>query len=100
MEEVFKKHNPNYPFDYQFTGELFNRKFANLNLITRVAGIFAGLAIAITCLGLLGLAAFTAEQRTKELGIRKVMGASVSNLVLLISKDFTRLVVIAFVLAT
>jgi len=100
VEEVFKKHNPNYPFDYQFTGELFNRKFANLNLITRVAGIFAGLAIAITCLGLLGLAAFTAEQRTKELGIRKVMGASVSNLVLLISKDFTRLVVIAFVLAT
>lgn len=100
VEEVFKKHNPNYPFDYQFTDELFNRKFANLNLISRVAAIFAGLAIAITCLGLLGLAAFTAEQRTKELGIRKVMGASVSNLVLLISKDFTRLVLIAFVLAT
>jgi putative ABC transport system permease protein len=100
VEEVFKKHNPNYPFEYQFTDELFNRKFANLNLITRVAGIFAGLAIAITCLGLLGLAAFTAEQRTKEMGIRKVLGASVSGLVLLIAKDFTRLVLIAFVFAT
>lgn len=99
VEEVFKKHNPNYPFEYQFTDELFNRKFANLNLITRVAGIFAGLAIAITCLGLLGLAAFTAEQRTKEMGIRKVLGASISGLVLLISKDFARLVLVAFVFA-
>ncbi|MBX2900035.1 MAG: ABC transporter permease [Cyclobacteriaceae bacterium] len=99
VEAVFKKLNPNYPFEYQFTDELFNRKFANINLISNVAGIFAGLAIAITCLGLLGLAAFTAEQRTKELGIRKVLGASVSGLVLLISKDFTRLVVLAFVIA-
>jgi putative ABC transport system permease protein len=78
---------------------VFNRKFANINLISRVAGIFAVLAIAITCLGLLGLAAFTAEQRTKELGIRKVMGASVASLVMLISKDFTKLVLIAFALA-
>lgn len=99
VESVFKKHNPNYPFEYQFTDEVFNRKFSGINLISRVAGIFAGLAIAITCLGLLGLAAFTAEQRTKELGIRKVMGASVSSLVLLISKDFTRLVLIGFALA-
>jgi putative ABC transport system permease protein len=99
VESVFKKHNPNYPFEYQFTDDLFNRKFANINLISRVAGIFAGLAIAITCLGLLGLAAFTAEQRTKELGIRKVMGASVASLVMLISKDFTRLVLLGFVLA-
>jgi putative ABC transport system permease protein len=99
VESVFKKHNPNYPFEYQFTDDLFNRKFSNINLISRVAGIFAGLAIAITCLGLLGLAAFTAEQRTKELGIRKVMGASVSSLVMLISKDFTRLVLFAFAIA-
>jgi predicted permease len=100
VESVFKKHNPNYPFEYQFTDEIFIRKFSNLNLIGRVAGIFAGLAITITCLGLLGLAAFTAEQRTKELGIRKVMGASVTGLVLLISKDFTRLVLIGFVIAS
>ncbi|MCW5911740.1 MAG: ABC transporter permease [Cyclobacteriaceae bacterium] len=99
VESVFKKHNPNYPFEYQFTDDVFNRKFASINLISRIAGIFAALAIAITCLGLLGLAAFTAEQRTKELGIRKVLGASVSGLVLLISKDFTRLVLVAFVLA-
>ena len=99
VETVFKKHNPSYPFEYQFTDELFNKKFSNMNLISRVAGVFAGLAIAITCLGLLGLAAFTAEQRTKELGIRKVMGATVSSLVLLISKDFTKLVLIAFVLS-
>jgi ABC-type antimicrobial peptide transport system permease subunit len=99
VESVFKKHNPNYPFEYQFTDDVFNRKFTNINLISRVAGIFAGLAIAITCLGLLGLAAFTAEQRTKELGIRKVMGASVASLVMLISKDFTKLVVLAFVIS-
>lgn len=99
VEAVFKKHNPNYPFEYQFTDDVFNRKFANINLISRLAGIFGGLAIAITCLGLLGLAAFTAEQRTKELGIRKVMGASVTSLVMLISKDFTKLVLIAFAIA-
>jgi putative ABC transport system permease protein len=99
VESVFKKHNPNYPFEYQFTDDVFNRKFSGINLISRVAGIFAGLAIAITCLGLLGLASFTAEQRTKELGIRKVMGASVINLVLLISKDFTRLVLVAFLIS-
>jgi putative ABC transport system permease protein len=99
VESVFKKHNANYPFEYQFTDDVFNRKFSGINLISRVAGIFAGLAIAITCLGLLGLASFTAEQRTKELGIRKVMGASVINLVLLISKDFTRLVLVAFLIA-
>jgi predicted permease len=99
VESIFKKHNPTYPFEYNFTDEVFARKFANIDLISRIASIFAGLAIAITCLGLLGLAAFTAEQRTKELGIRKVMGATVSSLVMLISKDFTRLVLIAFVLA-
>jgi putative ABC transport system permease protein len=99
VESVFKKHNPNYPFEYQFTDDVFNQKFSGINLISRVAGIFAGLAISITCLGLLGLAAFTAEQRTKELGIRKVMGATVSGLVLLISKDFTRLVLVGFALA-
>jgi putative ABC transport system permease protein len=100
VESVFKKHNPNYPFEYRFTDELFDRKFSSINLISRVAGIFAVLAIAITCLGLLGLAAFTAEQRTKELGIRKVMGATVGSLVLLISKDFTKLVLIGFVIAS
>ncbi|MCZ8070735.1 MAG: ABC transporter permease [Bacteroidota bacterium] len=99
VEAVFKKLNPNYPFQYRFTDVDFEKKFSSINLISRLAGIFAGLAIFITCLGLFGLAAFTAEQRTKEVGIRKVMGASVSSLVLLISKDFSRLVIFAFLIS-
>jgi ABC-type antimicrobial peptide transport system permease subunit len=97
VEQVFKKLNPNYPFEYRFADTDFEKKFSTINLISRLAGWFASLAIAITCLGLFGLAAFTAEQRTKEIGIRKVMGASVSSLVALISKDFSRLVIFAFV---
>ncbi len=100
VESVFKKLNPNYPFQYRFTDIDFQKKFTDINLISRLAGVFAGLAILITSLGLFGLAAFTAEQRTKELGIRKVMGATVSNLVLLISKDFSKLVIIAFAIAS
>lgn len=99
VESVFKKLNPNYPFQYRFTDVDFQKKFTDINLISRLAGIFAALAILITSLGLFGLAAFTAEQRTKEVGIRKVMGASVSSLVMLISKDFSRLVIIAFAIA-
>jgi putative ABC transport system permease protein len=99
VESVFKKLNPNYPFEYRFTDTDFEKKFASVNLISRLAAIFASLAILITCLGLLGLAAFTAEQRTKEVGIRKVLGASVSSLVFLISKDFSRLVLFAFALS-
>ncbi|MFM8914477.1 MAG: ABC transporter permease, partial [Flammeovirgaceae bacterium] len=99
IEGVFKKLNPSYPFQYHFTDVDFEKKFSSINLISRLAGIFATLAIFITCLGLFGLAAFTAEQRTKEVGIRKVMGASVSSLVLLISKDFSRLVIFAFLIS-
>lgn len=99
VESVFKKINPNYPFQYRFADVDFQKKFSIINLISRLAGIFAGLAIFITCLGLFGLAAFTAEQRTKEVGIRKVMGASVSSLVLLISKDFSRLVIFGFLIS-
>lgn len=99
VEQVFKKLNPNYPFEYRFTDRDFEKKFSSINMISRLAGIFALLAILITCLGLLGLAAFTAEQRTKEIGIRKVMGASVGSLVMLISKDFSKLVMIAFVIS-
>ncbi|HEY3429729.1 MAG TPA: FtsX-like permease family protein, partial [Cyclobacteriaceae bacterium] len=96
IEKIFKKHNPNYPFEYRFVNADFDKKFSTINLISRLAAIFAGLAIVITCLGLLGLAAFTAEQRTKEVGIRKVLGASISSIVVLISKDFSKLVFIAF----
>jgi len=99
VETVFKKLNPTYPFEFRFADADFERKFATINLISRLATIFASLAIIITCLGLFGLAAFTAEQRTKEVGIRKVMGASVSSLVLLISKDFSRLVIFGFLVS-
>ncbi|NBW34904.1 MAG: ABC transporter permease [Cytophagia bacterium] len=99
VESVFKKYNPAYPFSYRFADTEFDTKFANINLISRLGSSFSALAILITCLGLFGLAAFTAEQRTKEIGIRKVMGASVKSLVLLINKDFSRLVVVSFLIA-
>jgi putative ABC transport system permease protein len=99
VEDIFKKYNPAYPFEYQFVDVEFEKKYAAINMVSSVAGVFTMLAIFITGLGLFGLAAFTAEQRTKEVGIRKVLGASVSNLVLLITKEFTVLVCIAFVFA-
>ncbi len=99
VEEVFKKYNPAYPFEYQFVDEQFNKKYTTINLISTLANLFAALAIIITGMGLFGLAAFTAEQRTKEIGIRKVMGASVPGLVALISKEFSFLVLISFVLS-
>jgi len=99
VEQVFQKLNPNYPFEYRFADTDFERKFNTINLTSRLAGLFASLAIAITCLGLFGLAAFTAEQRTKEIGIRKVLGASVASLVTMISKDFSRLVIFAFLIS-
>jgi putative ABC transport system permease protein len=99
VETIFKKIGPSYPFEYRFADVAFDKKFSTISLISRLATLFAFLAIFITCLGLFGLAAFTAEQRTKEIGIRKVMGATVSNLVLLITKDFSRLVILSFVIS-
>ncbi|MEM7548743.1 MAG: ABC transporter permease [Bacteroidota bacterium] len=99
IEKVMLKHNPGYPFEYQFIDEEFDKKYTSISLIGKLANLFAFLAILITGLGIFGLAAFTAEQRTKEVGVRKVLGASVTNIMLLISKDFARLVVFAFVIA-
>ncbi len=99
VESILKKYNPAYPFDYQFMDEEFEKKFKTIELTQDLANIYAILTILITGLGIFGLAAYTAEQRTKEIGIRKVMGASVSHLISLISKDFTKLVIIAFVIA-
>jgi ABC-type antimicrobial peptide transport system permease subunit len=97
---VFKKYNPAYPFDYKFVDEEFNKKFLTEEMISRITNIFAGLAIFICCIGLAGLASFTIEKRIREIGIRKVMGATLQQLLLLISKDFLKLVLIAFVIAT
>jgi len=95
VESVFKRLNPSSPFDFRFTNEDYNRKFNNEQRVGTLSSIFAGLAILISCLGLFGLASFIAEQRTKEIGIRKVLGASVVNLWGLLSKDFVRLIFIS-----
>jgi putative ABC transport system permease protein len=87
------------PFSYAFLDERFNQTYQAEQKIGRILGIFAGLTIFVACLGLFGLATFTAEQRTKEIGIRKVLGASVTNIVGLLSKDFLKLVLLANLLA-
>jgi predicted permease len=99
MEGVLKKYNPGYPFTYSFVDEQFNRKFQSETLISNLSRIFAFLAILISCLGLFGLAAYTAERRTKEIGIRKVLGASTGGITRLLSKEFLRLVIIACIIA-
>ncbi|MEP3389655.1 MAG: ABC transporter permease [Reichenbachiella sp.] len=99
VEAIFDRYNPAYPFDYQFADVEFQRKFDTINMTQRLATIFSLLAIFITGLGLFGLASFTAEQRTKEIGIRKVLGASITGLIALMSKDFSKLVLIGFVLS-
>ena len=97
---VFKKQIPSAPFEYRFADAEFGKKFLAEERIGQLATFFAGLAIFISCLGLFGLTSFTAEQRTKEIGIRKVLGASVGSLWRLLSKDFVVLVIIALLIAT
>ena len=99
IEAVYKKHIASFPFEYQFVDEQFGRKFATEELIGKLTNIFSGLGIFICCIGLAGLASFTIEKRFREIGIRKVLGATVSQLLLLISKEFLKLVLIAFVVA-
>ena len=99
IETVFKKYNPGAPFDYRFTDEEYAKKFSDEQRIGNLATFFAILAIFISCLGLFGLASFIAEQRTKEIGVRKVLGASVFNLWQMLSKDFAWLVAISCLIA-
>jgi predicted permease len=99
VEGIFRKHNPTYPFEYSFVDDDFNKKFASIEMIGTLTNLFAFLALFITGLGLYGLAAFTAEQRTKEIGIRKVMGASTLSIVRLLSRDFANLVFFGFIIA-
>ena len=99
IETVFKKYNPAFPFEYQFVNQEFGKKFSGEELIGKLTNIFAGLAIFICCLGLAGLASFTIEKRIREIGIRKVLGATIEQLLMLISKEFLKLVLIAFVIA-
>ncbi len=94
-----KKFNPQFPFDYQFVEEMHARKFQTHQRTATLTAIFSGLAIFISCLGLFGLAAFISEQRGKEISVRKVLGASSLGLMLLLSNQFVRLVLISVVLA-
>lgn len=98
LEKEWKKLAPDYPFSYQFVDETIERQYRAEQNTGVLIGAFAVLAIIIACLGLLGLTAFMTEQRKKEIGVRKVLGASVSGIILLLSKDFSRLVLIAFVI--
>ena len=99
IEKVFLSHNPAIPFVAEFVDEEFSKKFGNEKRIGKLAAFFTFLAIFISCLGLFGLASYVAEQRTKEIGIRKVLGASVVRLWKMLSKDFVQLVFIACMIA-
>jgi ABC-type antimicrobial peptide transport system permease subunit len=98
-ETIFKKYNPEYPFDYKFVDEEYAQKFQDEKRTGILASLFAGLAILISCLGLFGLATYMAENRIKEIGVRKVLGASVAGITTLLNKDFLRLVIVSFVIA-
>jgi len=99
IEQVFKKYNSAYPFTYQFVDEEYAQKFKDEKQTASLSTLFAGLTIFISCLGLFGLAAYLAQNRSKEIGIRKVLGASVSGIVKMLSKEFVMLVVIAIIIA-
>jgi predicted permease len=100
IEKVFKEYNPQYPFEYVFADESYARKFEDTQRTGKLASLFAALTIFISCLGLFALAAYSAENRTKEIGVRKVLGASVLNITSLMSKDFLKLVIISFAIAS
>jgi len=100
LERLCKQLNPRFPFTYRFADEEYQKLYKSESIVDRLSNCFACLAIIISCLGLLGLAMFTAEQRTKEFGIRKVLGARVGTLFGLLSREFLLLVLVAFVVAS
>jgi len=99
IQGILKRYNPAYPFQYRFVDDQFNGMFLTEMLASKLSRLFAALAIVISCLGLFGLAAYTAERRTKEIGIRKVLGASVASVTSLLSKDFLQLVILSCLIA-
>ncbi|GAB4047296.1 ABC transporter permease [Spirosoma litoris] len=100
LEQLSKEFNPNYPFNYHFMDEEYEKMYRSEQQVNTLVNYFGVLAILISCLGLFALAAFTAEQRTKEIGVRKVLGASIGNIVGMLSTDFLKLVFVALVLAS
>ena len=99
LAKVYKDVNPNYAFAWEFVDEQYKQLYNSEMLISRLSVLFASLAIAISCLGLLGLVMFSAEQRTKEIGIRKVLGASITQIIGVFSVDFLQLILVAFLIA-
>ena len=100
IQKIFKQYNPQYPFDYVFADESYANKFKEQQRTGTLAILFAGLTIFISCLGLFGLATYMAENRIKEIGVRKVLGASVFSITSLLSKDFLKLVVVSLLIAS
>jgi ABC-type antimicrobial peptide transport system permease subunit len=100
VEKVFKKYNANYPFEFHFTDQEYAAKFNDERLTSKLATLFAILTIFISCLGLFGLAAYMAESRIKEIGVRKILGASVAGITTMLSKDFVKLVLVAILVAS
>jgi putative ABC transport system permease protein len=99
-EKIFKKYNPAYPFEYHFVDDEYAHKFKDEEQTATLAALFAGLTIFISCLGLFGLATYMAENRIKEIGVRKILGASVTNIAGLLSGDFLKLVIISIIIAS
>jgi ABC-type antimicrobial peptide transport system permease subunit len=99
LEAVHKKFDPTYPFEYEFLDKRFEKEYANESTVEKLSIAFTSVAIFISSLGLFGLVSFMAERRTKEIGIRKVMGATVRQITVLVSKDFLKLLFISFLLA-
>ena len=100
LEQEYKQLFPGNPFEYFFVDEQYQKQYQSEHQQGRIFTAASAMAILIACLGLFGLAAYTAEQRTKEIGVRKVLGASVASIIVLLSRDFIKLVVIALVLAS
>jgi ABC-type antimicrobial peptide transport system permease subunit len=99
IEKVLKTYNPEYPFEYAFTDAEFDKLFKTEALIENLAGVFGALAVFISCLGLFGLASYTTQRRSKEIGIRKILGATANNITAMISSDFLKLVGLSFIVA-
>ena len=99
IQNLYASYNPGFPFEYGFLDEAYQKQYLTESRVGILSRYFAGLAILISCLGLFGLATFTAQKRQKEIGIRKVVGASVNNIVFMLSKDFLKLVLLAVLIA-
>jgi putative ABC transport system permease protein len=99
VEQLYNKFNPGFPFTFNFLDEAYRQQYESETRVSVLSKYFAGLAIIISCLGLFGLAAFTAQKRRKEIGVRKVIGASTKDITVMLSKDFLRLVLIALIIS-